>query len=304
MDKATTASVGDRGPLPGRRAWQSVAAAGSSLPNLVWAALFFAVPVAIMLVYSFAQQDSLTAKISFGWTLENYRDVTDPVVLRALVRSLWISGLATLACLLLGYPVAYFLAFHAGRLKFFFLACVIIPFLTSFVVRTYAWIGILGPKGTVNDLLIKVGIVDQPLHLLFNSTGIIVGITYNYLPLMVLSLFVVLDRIDPKVLESARDLGAGGISAFFRVIFPQALPGMIAGIIAVGAPAAGEYVIPTILGGGKTLMFGNVIAAQFGSSFAWPYCAALSVVLTGLLLILITGCVRVTGRDRMQQVQL
>ncbi len=281
-----------------------VGAAGTSIPNLAWVGLFFVAPAAVMLVYSFAHQDSLTAKISYDWTSENYRRIDDAIVVRALLRSLWISGVSTLACLVLGYPLAYFLAFRAGHFKYYLLAGVIVPFLTSFVVRTYAWIEILGPKGVVNDVLMTLRIVDHPLPLLYNRTGIVIGIVYNYLPLMVLSLYVVLDRIDVRVVESARDLGASALTTFTRVIFPQALPGMIAGIIAVGAPAAGEYVIPSILGGGKTLMFGNIIAAQFGSTFAWPYGAALALLLAGLLLVLIAICLRLVGPHRMRQVQL
>ena len=273
----------------------------AALPNLVWVAIFFAVPSGLMVVYSFATQDTLTADISFGWTLESYERINDPIVLRALLRSLWISGISTLICLLIAYPLAYFLAFKAGRLKPFLVALVIIPFLTSFVVRTYAWTHILGTEGPVNDTLRSLGVIDEPIQLIFNPTGIVIGIVYNYLPLMVLPIFVVLDRIDPHVIESARDLGANGLTAFFRVVFPQGLPGMIAGIIVVGAPAAGEYVIPTILGGGKTLMYGNVVADQFGSAFEWPYGAALSVILVGLLLLAIGLCVRLLrarGVDR------
>ena len=181
-------------------------------------------------------------------------------------------------------------------------ALVIIPFLISFVVRTYAWVNILGEGGIVNDAVLGLGLAAEPLELIFNPIGIIIGIVYNYLPLMVLALFVVLDRIDPHVLESARDLGASAVSTFFRVVFPQGLPGMIAGIVIVGAPAAGEYVIPTILGGGKTLMYGNVIADQFGSAFQWPYGAALSVILVGLLLIVITVLVRLFGRGGLREV--
>ncbi|MER8569367.1 ABC transporter permease [Mesorhizobium sp. M0924] len=273
-----------------------------SLPNLVWVVLFFFVPSVLMILYSFATQNTLTAKISFGWTIESYERINDPIILQALVRSLWISGAATLICLLLAYPMAYFLTFQAGRLKAYLVTLVIIPFLTSFVIRSYAWVGILDTNGLLNDALISLHIVNQPLDLLFSPSAIIIGIVYNYLPLMVLTLFVSLDRINPNVLEAARDLGASGTSAFFRVVFPQSLPGMMAGIVVVGAPATGEYVIPTILGGGKTLMYGNVIANQFGSSFEWPYGAALSVILVFLLLAVIGLCIRIFGRLDVERV--
>jgi ABC-type spermidine/putrescine transport system permease subunit I len=269
---------------------------GAAAPNLVWAAAFFAVPAAVMVVYSFAQQDMLTAEVSFDWTLANYERIGDSIILEALLRSLWLSGVATFFCLLVAYPVAYFLAFRAGRMKTVLLGLVIVPFLTSFVVRTYALVGVLGPQGALNDVLRATGLIDEPLRLLYNPTAIVIGIVYNYLPLMILTLYVALDRIDRRVLEAARDLGAGTFNTFRRVIFPQAMPGMIAGVIVVGAPAAGEYVIPTILGGGKTLMFGNIVADQFGSTFAWPYGAALSVLLTGVLLVLIFAALRLSAR--------
>jgi spermidine/putrescine transport system permease protein len=160
----------------------------AALPNLAWAALFFVVPSALMILYSFATQDTLTADISFGWTLESYERFNDSIVLRALLRSLWISAVSTFVCLLIAYPLAYFLAFRAGRLKPLLVALVVIPFLTSFVVRTYSWVNILGTDGPINDFLLSIGIVDQPVELIFNPVGIIIGIVYNYLPLMVLAI--------------------------------------------------------------------------------------------------------------------
>jgi spermidine/putrescine transport system permease protein len=277
-----------------RRVARAVTRLGAAAPNLIWAGTSFAVPVAIMVVYSFATQDTLTARVTFDWTLDSYGRLGDSIVLQALARSLWISAAATLGCLLVGYPVAYFLAFRAGRFKALLVGLVIVPFLTSFVVRTYALMGALGPHGALNDVLLAVGVIQEPLRLLFNPPAMVIGIIYNYLPVMILSLFVALDRIDVRVIEAARDLGAGTFSTFRRVIFPQAVPGMVAGIILVGAPAAGEYVIPAILGGGKTLMFGNIIADQFGSAFAWPYGAALSVTLTSVLLVAIFVILRVS----------
>ncbi len=274
----------------------------AALPNLLWAALFFAVPFGLMAVYSFAQQDPLTAEMNYDWTFQNYERVGEGLVIGALVRSLWLSGLATGICLLIGYPLAYFIAHRSGRLKALFLLLVIVPFWTSFVIRIYAWLGLLAPEGLVNNFVVAIGLVDKSSSLAFSPTAILIGIVYNYLPLMVFPLFVSLDRIDRRVLESARDLGASSLSSFRRVIFPQAMPGMIAGIIVVGVPATGEYVIPSILGGGKTLMFGNIIAAQFGSSFVWPFGAALATTLTALLLAMIAIMVRATGVSQLDRV--
>jgi spermidine/putrescine transport system permease protein len=274
----------------------------TTIPNLLWTAVFFVVPFGMMVVYSLSRQDVLTAKISYVWTTENYRLIDDAIILNAFARSLWISGGSTLICLVLGYPVAYFIAHRAGRFKSLFLVLVIVPFWTSFVIRTYAWLGILGPAGYLNDVVGWFGASPNSLKLAYNTPAIMIGIVYNYLPLMVFPLFVSLDRIDRRVLEAAFDLGAGGLSVFRRVIFPQSLPGVLAGVILVGVPATGEYVIPTILGGGKSLMFGNIIANQFGSSFVWPFGAALATTLTAVLLLLIVVVLQTARRTGMEQV--
>jgi spermidine/putrescine transport system permease protein len=274
----------------------------TAIPNLLWTVAFFLVPFGIMVIYSVSRQDVLTAKISYVWTPENYGRINDPIIWNAFARSLRISGVSTLICLLLAYPVAYFIAHRAGRLKPLFLVLVIVPFWTSFVIRTYSLLGILGPAGYVNDFVSWSGLSHHPLSLAYNTPAIMIGIIYNYLPLMVFPLFVSLDRIDPHVLEAARDLGAGTASVFRRVIFPQALPGVIAGVVLVGVPATGEYVIPAILGGGKSLMFGNIIAAQFGSSFVWPFGAALATTLTAVLLLFIVATLRFAHRAGMEQV--
>lgn len=237
-----------------------------------------------MFVYSLARQDSLTAQIEYAWTLENYRDLWRGIIGHALVRSLAMSAAATFLCVLLGYPVAYYLARYAGRWKGLLLVLVIVPFWTSFVVRTYAWLQILAPEGYLNRLLRWVHLTDQPLPIAYGPYAIIIGVTYNYLPLMIFPLYVSLSQINEEVLEAARDLGASSFTTFKRVILPQARPGLIAGIIIVGVPATGEYVVPSILGGGKTLMFGNLIALQFGSGFRWPFGAALAALLTVILM--------------------
>jgi spermidine/putrescine transport system permease protein len=274
----------------------------AAVPNLAWAALFFVVPFGIMILYSVSTQDALTAEIHYTGTLSNYAKLDSPTVLTSVERSLMVSALATGLCVVLGYPVAYFIAHKAGRLKPLFLVLVIIPFWTSFVIRTYAWLGLLSPSGYVNELLRSLGVIANPLSLAYDPAAIVVGVTYNYLPIMIFPLFVALDRIDPRVLEAARDLGAGGLAVIWRVIIPQSLPGLVAGIIVVAVPATGEYVVPAILGGGKTLMLGNVIGAQFGLSFVWPFGAALATAMTGLLLLFIAITVKAASRLGMERV--
>lgn len=268
-----------------------------ALPNLGWVALFFAVPIALMFVYSLARQDSLTAQIQYAWTLDNYRALWSGLIGHALLRSLAMSATATLLCVLLGYPVAYYLARYAGRWKGLLLVLVIVPFWTSFVVRTYAWLQILAPEGNLNRLLRWAHLTDQPLSIAYGPYAIIIGVAYNYLPLMIFPLYVSLSQIREEVLEAARDLGAGSLSTFRRVTLPQARPGLIAGIIIVGVPATGEYVVPSILGGGKTLMFGNLIALQFGSGFRWPFGAALAALLTVILMVAVFLLLSRYGED-------
>jgi spermidine/putrescine transport system permease protein len=263
---------------------------------------FFVVPIGVMLLYSFGTQDYVTGEITFGWTLDAWGALDDDLLLTSLARSVLLSSVATLACALIGYPLAYFVAWHAGRFATIALILVIVPFWVSFIVRAYAWLDILGNQGPINTWLMDLGIVDTPVPLVNNYVGIAIGIVYGYLPLMVLPLYVSLQRIDPAVLESAYDLGASSFSAFRRVIFPQALPGLVAGCVLVWVPALGEYVIPTIMGGGKTFMLGNLIALRF-SGLDWSVGAAMSVALMAGTLIALALVLRIVGRERLGDVE-
>jgi spermidine/putrescine transport system permease protein len=169
-------SITRAGAAPLRTLPLRVGPAIASVPNLVWCALFFVVPFGLMAVYSVSTQDALTAKISYTWTADNYDRIRDSIITDAFLRSAAISAAATAGCLVLAYPVAFFMAHRAGRLKPLFLVLVIVPFWTSFVIRTYAWLGLLAPKGYVNDLLVGIGIVDRPLSLAFNTPAIVIGI--------------------------------------------------------------------------------------------------------------------------------
>ena len=270
---------------PGRAGRIASRASGHSglLVTLLWTIPFFWIPFGLLIVYSFGTQDYLTAKMSFGWTLESWRALYDPVVYGAFLRSVRLSTEATIFCAILGYPLAYFVARHSGRFRSLALFLIVAPFWVSFIVRAYAWIAILGTTGPVNHAFGWVGL--GPFALINNNTGIGIGIVYSYLPLMVFPIFLALDRIDTSVLEAARDLGATPFATFRRVIFPQSLPGLIAGCTIVWIPALGEYVIPTVLGGGKTFMIGNVIGQYFTQSFQWPLGAALATMLVLFALV-------------------
>jgi spermidine/putrescine transport system permease protein len=259
---------------------------------------FFLVPTAIMVVYSFGTQEYLTGQIHFGWSVNAWERLNDSQLIRTFLRSVELASFATLACAAIGYPLAYFVARHAGRFKTAAVIMIIAPFWVSFIVRAYAWLDILGDRGPINRALDGVGLIDSPLALVNNEIGIAIGMTYSYLPLMVFPLYVALDRIDPAILESARDLGASGFSAFWRVTFPQALPGLVGGCILVWVPALGEYVVPTIMGGGKSQMFGNLIALRFGQ-LDWPLGASMAVAMVVFALVVVAIVLRLLGRERL-----
>jgi spermidine/putrescine transport system permease protein len=259
---------------------------------------FFLVPVAIMVVYSFGSQEYLTGQIHFGWSVDAWTRLNDSTLVRTFLRSVELATFATIACAVIGYPLAYFVARHAGRFKTAAVILIIAPFWVSFIVRAYAWLDILGDRGPVNRALEGIGVIDSPLALVNNDIGIAIGMTYSYLPLMVFPLYVALDRIDSTILESARDLGASGFRAFWRVTFPQALPGLVGGCILVWVPALGEYVVPTIMGGGKSLMFGNLIALRF-SQLDWPLGAAMAVAMVVFALAVVAIVLRLLGRERL-----
>lgn len=267
---------------------------------IAWLVPFFVIPFAIMIAYSFSTQDYITGAFSFGWTASAWESLQGKIFVDALKRSLVVATIAMIGCAVVGYPLAYFVARHAGRFHNIALLLVIIPFWMSFIIRAFAWIDILGNKGLLNNFLVSIGLIDQPIVLVYNTIGIVIGVVYGYLPLMVFPLYVSLQRIDDRVFEASRDLGATAFSTFRRVTFPLALPGLIAGCIIVWIPALGEYVIPQILGGGKTYMVGNIIALSF-ERFAWPEGAAAALALVLIALAFVMAIRRLVGRERLGQ---
>jgi ABC-type spermidine/putrescine transport system permease subunit I len=268
-------------PAPTRRP----ALAGRLLvvPTFGWTLAFFLVPLGFLFAYSFGEIDIITFKVSWGWTLDNYANVFDPLYAAAIRRSILLSVSATLGALVIGFPIAYHIARQRGRRQLLLLLAVMVPFWTSFLVRTYAMTNLLGNGGPVATVWGWFGGGD--LNILYTPAAIGLGILYSYLPLMVLPLFVALERIDPAVRDAAADLGASGWRILWRVVVPLAMPGIIAGCILVGVPATGEYVVPAILGGGKTLMYGNVVADQFQTVGDYPFGAALSMTLMAVLTV-------------------
>jgi spermidine/putrescine transport system permease protein len=220
-------------------------------------------------------------------TLDNYLRMLDTLHLDVFWNSAYLATGTTLFCLIPGYPFAYCLARRTRRYRQVLLLLVIIPFWTSSLIRTYAMIILFKTKGLLNSLLLGLGIVDQPLQLLYTNMAVFAGLTYSLFPFMVLPLYASIEKLDMRLVEAARDLGAGRLQIFTRIVLPLTLPGIVAGCMLVFLPALGMFYIPDLLGGAKTLLIGNLIKNQFLSARDWPFGSALSVVLTAIMVVLL-----------------
>jgi spermidine/putrescine transport system permease protein len=283
-----------------RRGW-NLGLAGLLTPVTIWLGLFFLAPLLLVVVYSFGVS-GVYGGITIGFNPANYLKVLDPLYLEIIGRSFVIAALTTLLCLVLGYPLAYFITFRGGRWKTALILLVMIPFWTSLLVRAYSWVVILSGNGIANKTLQFLGITDEPVALIFTPEAVLMGMVYSYLPFMVLPLYASLEKFDARLKEAAQDLGATRWHAFWRVTFPMSLPGVIAGSILVFIPSAGEFVIPDLLGGSKVLMTGNLIQQQFLNARDWAFGSALAVLLGVLMLGAIMLYIRKVGTDKLEGV--
>ena len=264
-------------------------------PSLFWLVVFFAVPLIIVFVYSFLRRGPY-GQIVWEFNLGNYARFFDPLYLNIFVRSFKIAGITTVVSFLVGYPVAYWIATRPVKTRTTLLLLLIIPFWTNFLVRTYAWVLILRDSGLINNALIGLGIIQQPLPLFGTDLAIIIGLVYGWFPDMVLPCYASIERLDFSLVEAAQDLYANELSAFLRVIIPLTLPGIVAGSMLVFIPALGAYVTPDLLGGAKSMMIGNVIQSQFLSVRDYPFGAAFSFVLMAAMLVATLVYFRVSRR--------
>jgi len=255
------------------------------LPAWLWMAALLAAPMAIVLAYSFLTRGTYGG-IEQPWTVESYQRLLDPLYVAIYLRSFAMAAAATAICLVLGFPAALFIA-RASRRKNFYLQLVLLPFWTSFLVRTYAWLFLLRDTGLINSALLALGIIEQPLPMLYNDGAVLLGLVYGYLPFMVLPIYAVLERMDLTVEEAAADLGARPLSTLFRVTIPIAKPGIVAGCVLVFIPSLGAFLTPDLLGGGQTILIGNLVQNQFTTARDWPFGAAVSVVLMLLVAALV-----------------
>lgn len=254
-------------------------------PARVWIAVFFIAPLIIVCAYSFLTK-GVYGGVEVPWTLENYSRFADPLYFAILLRSFLMAAGTTALCLLLAFPLALFIA-RAGANKTFYLYLVMLPFGTSFLVRMYAWLFLLRDTGLINTVLHRAGLAQSPLPLLYNDGAVLLGLVYGYLPFMALPLYATLERIDPALLEASADLGARPRTTLRRVILPLARPGIWAGSALVFIPSLGAYLTPDLLGGGKTVMIGNLVQNQFTTARDWPFGSAASLVLMALTAILL-----------------
>ncbi len=252
-----------------------------------WAVMLvlFVAPLVIILAYS-CESRGAYGGISLPWTVESYQRLADPIYLAILWRSVWIAGVSTALCLLLGFPLALFIS-RSEKHKNLYLSLVILPFWTSFLIRTYAWMFLLRDTGLINTVLQKLGLIHDPLPLLYNNGAVVLGLVYSYLPFVVLPIYATLERLDRTLLEASADLGARPWATLTHVTIPLSAPGIRAGGILVFIPCLGAYLTPDLLGGGKSVMIGNLIQNQFTTARDWPFGAAISLTLMAIVMLLL-----------------
>ncbi|WP_438007199.1 ABC transporter permease [Sorangium sp. So ce321] len=257
---------------PGVRGWLLLA------PLLLWLVAFVVAPTAIMLVYSFCERDEL-GQVVFRLSLSSYARVLDATYLKILLNSMRYAAITTAICLVAGYPVAYFIGRAREGVRNKLLMLVMVPFWTSFLIRTYSWMSILKSEGLLNGLLLYLRIISAPLDIMYTPSAVVIGLVYSYLPFMILPIYGSVEKLDNALIEAAFDLGAGPVSAFSHVIVPLTRPGILAGILLVFIPALGMFAITDLMGGARVPMIGNVIQNQFGQARDWPFGAALGMTL-------------------------
>jgi spermidine/putrescine transport system permease protein len=260
------------------------------VPGGVWMLLLFVVPLVFILALSFGYTDDLGEAI-YGTRLDNYERLVDPAYVPVLLRSVGFALAAVLICLLIGYPVAYYIAIFGGRWKNVLIALVVLPFFVNYLIRTYAWIALLGDDGMLN------GVLDTSVRFLNTPWAVIGGLVYGFLAFMILPIYAALDRMDPSLIEAGKDLYGGPWQTFRHVTLPHTLQGVLAGSLLVFLPAVGDFVAASLLGGPEEVMVGNLIQQQFQASDNWPFGAALTVAMMAFLLIFMLFYLRSAARE-------
>lgn len=256
------------------------------LPIIVWLGLFLVVPMLIVVVISFMSRDTL-GNVVFSLNLEGYTRFFEPLYLGIYWDTIVLSVATTALCLLLSYPLAYYIANASPRIRTWGLILITVPFWINFLIRTYAWVLLLRTQGVVNNVLIDLGLISEPLQMLYTKGAVLLGMVYTFIPFMVLPIYVAIEQMDKKLLEAASDLGATSWKSFWHITLPQTRSGIMTGAVLVYVSTTGMFVVTDILGGAKSAMISNIIQSQFLGARNWPFGAALSVifVITSLILI-------------------
>ncbi|MGU8527290.1 ABC transporter permease [Clostridium perfringens] len=251
----------------------------AAYPYVLWSAIFIVIPLLLIVFFSF------TSKVDgrFVFSFENFQRLFEPIYFTVFIRSIWLAVLSTVLCLILGYPIAYMISKLPIKRRNMLILLFILPMWMNFLLRTYAWMAILGRDGLINTLLGYIGI--GPIKMLYTDGAILLGMVYNFLPFMVIPIYTVLIKIDKNLVNAAYDLGANKAQAFRKVILPLSIPGIISGITMVFMPAVSNFVIPNLLGGGKYMLVGNLIEQQFTTIGNWNFGSALSIFMMILILI-------------------
>ena len=273
---------------PQSRAWALL------LPGTLWLVLFFLVPILIMLAYSFMPR-GIYGGVEPGFTLEHYRRFFDPLYLDILRRTFVWSVACTLICLLLGFPVAYAIAL-GDKWKNFLLFLVVLPFWTSFLVRTFAMIFLLRDTGLINNWLLRLGLIENSITMLYTPFAVMAGLVYGFFPFMILPIYASLEKLDHSLLEAAEVLGAKPAERFRRITLPLSMPGVVAGCLLVFIPALGSFLTADLLGGAKQMMIGNLVQNQFSAARNWPFGSAASFIVMALVLVAVMLYLRVKDK--------
>ena len=270
-------------------------------PVTSWVALFVIAPLLIILFFSFVQSGDF-GRIVYKFTFKNYQALFDTGYWRTFGRSLMISFLTLISCIVIGYPVAYFISQYAGKLKSLCLLLIVIPSWTAYLIRLYAFKTITSRTGILNNFLMDLNIISTPLELLYTPFIVVVGLIYTWIPFMILPLFAALDGLNPSLLEAASDLGANSVTRFFKVTFPLTRGGLIAGTILVFIPSLGDWLVPTLLGGAKVQMVGNLIAHKFIQIGDIPGGSTLSIFLGAVVICLLYLFIKLGGEDALERI--
>ncbi len=255
-------------------------------PITVWSLIFIIAPVLLLLFISFMTKGPLGI-IQYKFTLENYETILDPVYFSVVKESIVVAFTTTVLCVLMGYPFAYFMANKPAKVSGLLMILMMIPFWTNELVIVYSFVILLNSSGIINTMLMDLGIIKESLNMLYNNFAVVVGMIYMLLPFAVLPMYSSIEKLDKNLIEASKDLGAGPVKTFFRVVLPLTSPGIFAAVILVFIPTIGYYQITDMLGGGTQMMVGNLINNQFSLSRNWPFGAALSMVLAVLILVML-----------------